>query len=97
MLAGELHGLVEELRAVAVRRVGVEPVEEQDRRPATAVERLDEVRLAVVDEAQVVDAGAVALDRCVGGRHGVSGGCCRAFAAAAPNVRTERAAGFVPD
>ena len=61
MLAREAHRLVEELAAVAVRGLGVEPVQEEDRGAAAPVDRLDEVGLGAAD-VDVVDARAVPLD-----------------------------------
>ena len=53
VVARQALRLVEELGAVAVGRLGVEPVQEQDRRAAAAVRRLDQERLAVIGEANV--------------------------------------------
>ena len=42
MLARQADSLLHELGSVAVRRLGVEPMEEEDRRTAAAAGRLDE-------------------------------------------------------
>jgi hypothetical protein len=61
VLARQADSLIDELGPVPVRRLGVEPVKEEDRRTTAAASRLDERRLAVVREAEIVDPRAVAL------------------------------------
>jgi hypothetical protein len=62
LVAGQRDRLVDELAAIPVGRLGVEPVEEENARSAAARGRLDEVRVRVGD-ADVMDSRAIALGR----------------------------------
>ncbi len=61
VLARQAGRLLHELGSVAVGRLGVEPMEPEDGRPASPSDRLDEERLGAIGDAQIVDADAFAL------------------------------------
>ena len=69
VLARQTDSLLHELGPVAVRRLRVEPVEEEDRGAAATQGRLDQECLGIVRDLQVVDPRAVAFVRARDVRH----------------------------
>ena len=61
VIAGQTDRLVHELGTVAVENLRIEPVVEENGRSPPTLYRLDQERLGVIGEPDVVDAGAVAL------------------------------------
>jgi hypothetical protein len=74
VVARQVDRLVDELRAIAIGRLGVEPVQEEDGRTPTTIDRFDHVGLGARN-AQVMDARAIALGECRIGHRFSCRGC----------------------